>query len=111
MSQVQANARGIPQAPFVANVTTFLSGSSHEQTLAKFQEMINKYKFMENHISQRKLGLESKIPEIKKSLDLVILLDQEEKDLEIDFELNDTLWVKSTIAATKTVNLWLGVRY
>ena len=54
-------------------------------------------------------GLESKIPEIKKSLDLVVLLASADGEMKTDFELNDTLWVKATIPKSKTVNLWLGV--
>ena len=60
---------------FQDNVAAFIQTSNHEQTLLKFQEMINKYRFMETHLMQRRGGLESKIPEIKKSLDLVKLLE------------------------------------
>ncbi|KAJ3301862.1 hypothetical protein HDV03_000271 [Kappamyces sp. JEL0829] len=105
---VPQNPRGIPQAPFVENVSTFLAGSSHESTLSKFQEMISKYRFMENHLLGRRGGLEGKIPEIKKSLDLVVLLDEAEGETTTDFELSDTLWVKAKVPKTKVVNLWLG---
>ena len=43
-------------------------------TLKKFDELIAKYKFMENNTGERKLALEGKIPEIKKTLDMVELL-------------------------------------
>ncbi len=75
-------------ALFQDNVAAFIESSNHEQTLLKFQEMINKYRFMETHLLQRRGGLESKIPEIKKSLDLVKLLDVAVGNLVENLELN-----------------------
>jgi hypothetical protein len=80
-----------------------------------------KYKFMETHLLQRKASLETKIPEIQKSLDVVEFLlskkesqddASEEDDLKTEFELADTLWAKARIPTQnlETVNLWLGVR-
>ena len=43
---------------------------------------------METHLLQRRGGLESKIPEIKKSLDLVKLLDVAVGNLVENLELN-----------------------
>ena len=71
--QVPANPRGIPCAPFVDKVDNFLEGN-HEDTLKKFQEMISKYKFMETHLLQRQASLESKIPDIRKTLETVQFL-------------------------------------
>jgi prefoldin subunit 5 len=90
-----------------SNVQQFVSSSNHEQTLQKFQEMIQKYKFMENHLLQRQQGLRSKKPEIKKSLETSVFLEKRDETI-TDFELNDTLWVKVKVKESKTVNLWLG---
>ena len=111
MATLDANPRGIPKAPFVESVPEFLNGESHENILLKFQEMISKYRFMENHLMQREASLMAKLPEIKKSLEMCEFLRDQEDDapLEIDFELNDTLWVKSKVKKQKTVKLWLGV--
>ena len=38
--------------------------------------MVQKYRFMESHLIGRRGALESKIPEIKKSLDLVQVLEE-----------------------------------
>jgi hypothetical protein len=110
MTTIEQNPRGIPKAPFVQDVQVFMKGSTHEQTLLKFQEMIQKYRFMETHLVTRQAGLESKIPEIKKSVDVVKLIATN-KEIKSDFELNDTLWVRATIPPTKKVNLWLGVHF
>ncbi|KAI8613897.1 Prefoldin alpha-like protein [Chytriomyces sp. MP71] len=73
--------------------------------------MIAKYKTMETHLAQRRRGLESKIPEIKKTLDMVLFImakaDADEQ-ITTEFEINDTLWVNAKIENTKTVCLWLG---
>lgn len=104
--QVESNPRGIPRAPFVDNVQRFLSGSSHEQTLQKFQEMIQKYRFMENHLLTRQSSISTKIPEISNSLELVKVV-QLGKEISVDYELVETLYCRAKVKAEK-VNLWLG---
>ncbi|KAJ3298864.1 hypothetical protein HDU79_005236 [Rhizoclosmatium sp. JEL0117] len=66
---------------------------------------------MEGHLASRRRGLESKIPEIKKTLDVVLYLlsrSDAEEAITTEFEINDTLWVNAKIESTKTVCLWLG---
>ncbi|OAJ35969.1 hypothetical protein BDEG_20192 [Batrachochytrium dendrobatidis JEL423] len=73
--------------------------------------MISKYRFMETHLLQRKKSLESKIPEIRKTHEMVVFLQakkESDEPIEADFELAETLWTKARIPATETVNLWLG---
>ncbi|KAJ3023199.1 hypothetical protein HKX48_003977 [Thoreauomyces humboldtii] len=111
MAQLEANPRGIPQAPFVGKVEEFTTESEVEGTLKKFQEMLSKYKYMETHLLQRKKSLESKIPDIKKTLDMVDFLISNESSPEpilTQYELNDTLYAHASIPSPKTVNLWLG---
>ncbi|CAI7664578.1 unnamed protein product [Penicillium crustosum] len=44
----QTNPRGIPVAPFIDNVSDYVSSREEvEPTLRSFQEMISKYQFME----------------------------------------------------------------
>ena len=64
----QTNPRGIPVAPFIDNV------SDYEPTLRSFQEMISKYQFMEVNTQRRGQGLREKIPDIKKTLEMVRFL-------------------------------------
>ncbi len=81
----------------------------HSQFL--FDSCSRKYKFMEQVFAQKKLGLESKIPEIKKTLETVLFLkSQETSDAPIacDYELSDTLWAQAKLQNVKSVNLWLG---
>lgn len=71
----QTNPRGIPVAPFVDNVADYVSSREDvEPTLRRFQEMISKYQFMEVNAQRRAVGLREKIPDIKKTYEMVRFL-------------------------------------
>ena len=66
---------------------------------------------MEKAYLQRRKSLESKIPEISKSLETVEFLltrKDSQEPLDAQYELNDTLWAHAKIQNAKTVNIWLG---
>ncbi|OJJ56852.1 hypothetical protein ASPSYDRAFT_47130 [Aspergillus sydowii CBS 593.65] len=114
-TQTQTNPRGIPFAPFVDNVADYVSSRAEvEPTMRSFQEMISKYQFMEVNTQRRAAGLREKIPDIKKTLEMVRFLktrrDNGGAPLETNFELNDTLYARATVdtADTEEVYLWLG---
>ncbi|KAL6237689.1 hypothetical protein BDW75DRAFT_71646 [Aspergillus navahoensis] len=112
----QTNPRGIPVAPFVDNVSDYVSSRADvEPTMRSFQEMISKYQFMEVNTSRRAAGLREKIPDIKKTLEMVAFLKARKESssatpLKTNFELNDTLYASATVdpADTEEVYLWLG---
>ncbi|EAL87320.1 prefoldin subunit 3, putative [Aspergillus fumigatus A1163] len=112
----QTNPRGIPAAPFIDNVSDYVASRADvEPTLQRFQEMISKYQFMELNTQRRAAGLREKIPDIKKTLDVVRFLKMQKETnssstLETSFELNDTLYARAQIspADTDEVYLWLG---
>lgn len=118
-AQAQTNPRGIPVAPFVDNVTDYVSSRADvEPTLRSFQEMISKYQFMEVNTTRRAQGLRDKIPDIRKTLETVRFLKARRESgtataadpIQTHFELNDTLYAKATVdpADTDEVYLWLG---
>ncbi|KAI9052465.1 hypothetical protein LZ554_003809 [Drepanopeziza brunnea f. sp. 'monogermtubi'] len=106
------NPRGIPYAPFVDKVEDYVTSRADvEKTLKKFQEMISKYQFMESNQQRRAIGLKEKMPEIKKTLDMVQFLKTRKPGsdpIETMFELNDTLYAKAHVPPTEEVYLWLG---
>ncbi|CAK5279801.1 unnamed protein product [Mycena citricolor] len=134
----EKNPRGIPRAPFIADVEQHIGGPDGEVEgpLKSFQDALAKYRFMDGNLTQRKAGLEEKIPDIKKTLLMVKYLherregkskatdDEGEDDLDADdddleegstqkpltttFELNDTLFAEAELEDTDTVFLWLG---
>ncbi|KAG6828469.1 hypothetical protein H0H92_007835 [Tricholoma furcatifolium] len=130
----EKNPRGIPKAPFVADVEAYLGGpdADVESTLKNFQDALA---YMDSNLTQRRRSLEEKIPDIKKTLDMVVFLQErregnsktstEADDLEDDldqddddaasrkplkttFELNDTLFAEAELEEADTVYLWLG---
>lgn len=106
-----SNPRGIPQAPFVTNIEEYLKDESPQTALTKFQEMLAKYKYMESHLGQRSTSLESKIPEIKKTIETVtMLISKKEKDLHFRtlYEIEDSLFAKADVEPLENVYLWLG---
>jgi len=110
------NPRGIPVAPFVDDVSDYVSSRADvESTLRSFQEMISKYQFMQINTQRRGQGLKDKIPDIGKTLETVRFLRNRRKTdaetpLKTTFELNDTLYARATISPEDTdeVYLWLG---
>ncbi|KAJ7924344.1 Prefoldin subunit 3 [Mycena leptocephala] len=130
----ERNPRGIPKAPFIADIEDHVGGidGEVEGPIKRFQDALAKYRFMDNNLAQRRAGLEDKIPDIKKTLMMVEFLqerregkgkaaeddlDAEDDDLEEEgsqkpltttFELNDTLYAEAELEDTDTVFLWLG---
>ncbi|KAF5353504.1 hypothetical protein D9756_007971 [Leucocoprinus leucothites] len=130
----EKNPRGIPKAPFIENIVSYLGGpdAEVEGPLKRFQDALAKYRYMDGTLTQRRASLEEKIPDIKKTLDMVEFLkdrregksssgededdlddlDDEEssssKPLTMTFELNDTLYAEAELQDSDTVYLWLG---
>ncbi|KAN0136551.1 Prefoldin subunit domain containing protein [Lactarius tabidus] len=139
IQQDEKNPRGIPKALFINDVEEYVGGpdAAVERVIAAFQDVLAKYRYMDSNLTQRRRGLEDKIPEIKKTLSMVEFLhdrrdgkraptegdgddtDDLEDDLDGDesgkpapirttFELADTLYAEAELEETDTVFLWLG---
>ncbi|KAJ7037371.1 Prefoldin subunit 3 [Mycena alexandri] len=131
----ERNPRGIPKAPFIADVEDHVGGPDGEVEgpLKAFQDALAKYRFMDSNLIQRRASLEDKIPDIKKTLMMVEYLQERregkgkavedddldaqdddlgeegsQKPLTTTFELNDTLYAEAELEDTDTVFLWLG---
>ena len=76
-------------------------------------ELYQKYKYMEQSIMRSRQSLKVKLPDIKKTLEMVAMLkskyDGDEKELKTNFLLSDNIWTKATVPNTSgKVGLWLG---
>ncbi|KAI0753332.1 Prefoldin subunit 3 [Daedaleopsis nitida] len=122
----ERNPRGIPKAPFIADVAEFLGADPNpEAALKDFQAALaysspsssahvqrRKYRYMDQNLTQRRQTLEEKIPEIKKTLSMVEFLQERrdgksastEGDLEDD-DLEDDDDSASAKALTTTFEL------
>ncbi|SCV73061.1 BQ2448_6986 [Microbotryum intermedium] len=111
-AQPQAlNARGIPKAHFIEDVDAFITGTDPDQALQELQQMLAKYRFMENNKRQRRQGLAEKVPELQRTLAMVETLQRKkEADQSFDttFELSDTLYATGCVEHFDEVYVWLG---
>lgn len=94
-------------------------------------ELLQKYRFMEAHMQKNKARLNEKLPEIKRTIDVIKLLEKKasgEDDEEGDsadeakdskeknntpsftshFPLADSIFGKASVKVNGRVNLWLG---
>lgn len=85
--------------------------------MSMFQERLQQYKYMELSKRQQLGDLKIKIPDIEKNLDIINYIkekkndeDEEDKIIETNYELNDTLYTRASIDAENldSVFLWLG---
>ncbi|WWD00356.1 hypothetical protein V866_007268 [Kwoniella sp. B9012] len=79
--QMETNPRGIPKAPFVADVDEYVGGKDAEiqSTMKKFEETTAKYRYMEISLQQRRKALLGKIPDMEQTLQVVKFLQVRRK--------------------------------
>ena len=68
---------------------------------------------MESSMVRQKASLKGKIPEIKRTLEMVVLLKQkhdgDDKEVETNYLVSDNIWAKAKVPNTSgKVGLWLG---
>lgn len=82
-----------------------------------FQDRLQQYKYMEVSKKQQLADLKVKIPDIEKNLQIIDFIkqkkeneDDDNKIIDSNYELNDTLYMKASIDTEKldSVYLWLG---
>ena len=68
---------------------------------------------MENNLHRARQGLKVKLPDIKKTLEMVAMLkskhESDSKEMNTNFLLSDNIWAKAKVPnTTGKVGLWLG---
>jgi prefoldin subunit 5 len=107
------NSLGIPKAIFLEDVEKFMTedNKTSNDVIRKLEELFQKYRVMEVGLLQKKEKLKTQIPDIKQSLDMVRLIQQnkqKEKTIETDFILAHNLYARAEIQPSDRVGLWLG---
>lgn len=105
--------RGIPAAPFVHDVQSFLTESNFDAStaLAALQDRLQQYKLAEMKLLTQRRDLQAKIPDIKKCVDVVGTLIAKKGTGEVmkcDFELAEGIYSRALVEETESVCLWLG---
>ena len=82
-----------------------------EQTMRELQTLFQQYKQIEQGLQQNRIRLGNKLPEIKRALDTVKLLKEKSAsgdELDMDYELTDSVFAKAKVKDAQSVYLWLG---
>lgn len=113
ITEVSDNHRKIPKSIFLDNVEAWVDKYGDDELFAEMNELYQKYKFMETQMLRARQNFKVKLPDIKRTLEMVAMLKQrsmnDDKQLETNFLLSDNIWAKATIPNdTGKVGLWLG---
>ena len=113
ITEVSENHRKIPKVVFIDNTEAWVEKYGDDDLFAQLNELYQKYKFMETQLARARQNLKVKLPDIKKTLEMVAMLKtrsaDENKQVETNFLLSDNIWAKATIPNdTGRVGLWLG---
>ncbi|XP_025410075.1 prefoldin subunit 3 [Sipha flava] len=110
-SKLESNPR-IPSAVFVDDVDKFMEkseNSSVEEVLKRLDEQHSKYKFFEYNLITKRKRLQSQLPDLENTLDMIKTMKAHKgKQLKTDFLLSDDVYAKAHIPGTDNVYLWLG---
>ena len=109
------NSRKIPKVIFIENTEAWVDKYTEDALFAQMNELYQKYKFMEQNLVRNRHSLRTKLPDIKKTLEMVVMLkarhesDREDKSMNTNFLLSDNIWAKAKVPNTcGKVGLWLG---
>ncbi|XP_028413755.1 prefoldin subunit 3-like [Dendronephthya gigantea] len=111
---VEKKHRGIPEATFLEDVDAFMKGDGSdgaESVLRQLDEQHQKYKFMELNLLAKKRKLQSQIPDLKSTYEMVIVLKEKKEQsqtLNTQFLLSDQIYLNASVPPTDKVCLWLG---
>ena len=113
ITEASDSHRKIPKAIFLDNVEAWVDKYGDEALFSQMNELYQKYKFMENQMVRAKQSLKVKLPDIKKTLEMVAMLKSraasEEREVETNFLVSDNIWAKATLPNDSgKVGLWLG---
>lgn len=97
----------IPEMEFINDVETYMKGKEVRDTLQSLDERLQKYRFLEINLLQKRARLRRQMPDFEQSLEVIKLLEKK-KDLQTHFLMSSQLYSKARIPPTDTVCLWLG---
>ena len=107
------NTRKIPKVVFIENTEAWVDKYTDDALFAQMNELYQKYKFMEANLYRARTNLKTKLPDIKKTLEMVAMLkskhEGDQKEMNTNFLLSDNIWAKARVPnTTGKVGLWLG---
>lgn len=114
----ESNPRGIPKAKFLENIDEYLNKTTATEAdvnnfLTELQIRLDQYKYMQESKASSLSSLNQKIPDIENTLETCKFLKSKsesdpEDTIDVDYQLNDTIYASASINPITTVSLWLG---
>jgi len=104
----------IPVATFIEDIDSYMKKEgSAEAALEKLQRLYNAFKFIEQRLTQKKTKLKIKLPEITKTYNSLVQMEEQAKlgeALVSHYELAQSIFAKAKINVHENdkVCLWLG---
>ena len=113
ISEPSKDHQKIPKVIFIDNADAWVEKYGEDPLFAQMNELYQKYKFMEQQLLRSRQNLRVKLPDIKKTLEMVVMLkkkhEAEDKSVETNFLVSDNIWAKAKVPnTTGKVGLWLG---
>ena len=107
------NSRKIPKVVFIDNTDAWVEKYGEDALFAQMNELYQKYKYMEVNLIRARQNLKVKLPDIKKTLEMVAMLKQkyegDNKEVTTNYLLSDNVWARAKLPNnTGKVGLWLG---
>lgn len=103
--------RGIPVAEFVSDVQSFLAGREAPGVIQGLEERMQQYKLLEIKMLTQKRDLQTKLPDIQKSQEIVRTLVKKREanqSVKLDYVLADGVFARADVKQVDSVCLWLG---
>lgn len=97
----------IPEMEFIEEIEAHMKGKDVKQTLQSLDERLQKYRFLEINLIQKRARIRSQMPDFEQSLEAIKLL-MEKKELKTNFLMSSQLYSKARVPPTDKVCLWLG---
>ncbi|OZC08938.1 prefoldin subunit [Onchocerca flexuosa] len=106
--------QGVPTAEVMEDVEAYLKKEGNisiEEGIRRLEAIYRKYKQVEQQLTEQKLRLVSKLPDLKKSIEVVNHLEEKSKineAMELTHLLNDHVYQRVKTDSLDKVLLWLG---
>eukprot|EP01068_Selenidium_serpulae_P017299 Selendium_serpulae@DN636_c0_g1_i1.p1 len=106
--------RNIPPVIFIEDVSSFVEGHTVVTVTVELNELLAKYRLMENTILKQQSSIKLKVPDLQAAISVVdSLIDRNSKDLgefQTNFQLCDNIYAKAAVPKTGTVLIGLGAK-
>jgi len=110
----ESSKDAIPTAVFIEDIESYMKKEGNaESALEKLQRLYNAFKFIEQRLTQKKAKLKIKLPEITKTYNALVQMEEQSKlgeALTTHYELAQSVFAKAKISVHENdkVCLWLG---